>query len=65
LKPKTDNESAPAPQAGPTVSIGPEKAFDWKGELRELKETFDAGLLPENVYNAEVAAVMRKRSEMR
>jgi hypothetical protein len=42
-----------------------EKAFDWKAELRDLKETFDAGLLPEDLYKSEVAGVMRRRSEVR
>jgi hypothetical protein len=30
-----------------------------------LKEAFDAGLLPEDQYKIEVAAVMRRRSEVR
>jgi integrase len=42
-----------------------ETAFDWKGELRDLKEAFDAGLMPEDLYRAEVAAVLRRRSEVR
>ena len=36
-------------------------ATDWKAELRELKATFDEGLLPEDLYKAEVATVMANR----
>lgn len=34
---------------------------DWKAELRELKEAFDAGLLPEESYKVEIAKVMANR----
>ena len=36
-------------------------ATHWKAELRELKATFDEGLLPEDLYRAEVATVMANR----
>ena len=36
-------------------------ATHWKAELRELKATFDEGLLPEDLYKAEVATVMANR----
>lgn len=34
---------------------------DWKASLKELKETFDQGLIPEDLYRAEVSKVMASR----
>ena len=33
----------------------------WKAELKELKETFESGLLPEDLYRAAVQRVMASR----
>ena len=62
---KTAQETPEAVSTQPEPSKAQPAAFDWKTELRELKEAFDAGLLPEDVYKTEIAAVMRRRSEMR
>jgi integrase len=40
----------------PVVSVS-----DWKADLRELKAAFEEGLLPQDLYNAEVAKVMVNR----
>lgn len=53
-KPVSTPEPPPAPAA-----------FDWKAELKDLKEAFDAGLLPEDLYKTEAATVMQRRSQMR
>jgi integrase len=60
----------PKATTGPvTTSPEPPKAqqtaFDWKTELAQLKEAFDAGLLPDDLYRAEIASVMQRRSQMR
>jgi hypothetical protein len=47
------------------ISQAQPEAFDWKTELKDLKEAFDAGLVPEDLYKSEAPAVMRRRSEMR
>jgi len=47
--------SAPAAVA-PSPSNG-----DWKASLKDLKETFEAGLLPEDLYRAEVSKVLESR----
>jgi hypothetical protein len=62
-KPTQDTSEVVSTQPAPSKT--PPAAFDWKAELRDLKEAFDAGLLPEDLYKTEVTAVMRKRSEMR
>jgi integrase len=49
----------------PAASQAQAAAFDWRAELRDLKDAFDGGLLPEDVYKTEVAAVMHRRSEVR
>jgi hypothetical protein len=48
--------NTPEPIAAPATT-----ANDWKAELRELKATFDEGLLPEDLYKAEVVNVMANR----
>jgi hypothetical protein len=62
-KPTQDTTEVVSTQPAP--SQAQPVAFDWKAELRDLKEAFDAGLLPEDQYKIEVAAVMRRRSEVR
>lgn len=47
---------------GEAVPVAPVASVrDWKAELRDLKETFEAGLLPEDLYRAEVQKVMAGR----
>ena len=51
---KSKPVSTPEPPPAPAP-------FDWKAELKDLKEALDAGLLPEALYNTEAAAVMQRR----
>jgi hypothetical protein len=51
----TQTDSAPEPIAPVTPVL------DRKAALAELKELNDAGLLPENIYHAEIAKVMASR----
>jgi len=62
-KPTQDTTEVVSTQPAPSQTQP--VAFDWKAELKDLKEAFDAGLLPEDQYKIEVAAVMRRRSEVR
>lgn len=62
-KPTQDTTEVVSTQPAP--SQAQPVAFDWKAELRDLKEAFDAGLLPEDLYKSEVTAVLRRRSEVR
>jgi hypothetical protein len=55
---KFGSEAMPAPPpSAPATPNG-----DWMAELKELKSLYDAGLLPEEIYNAEVVKVMDGRS---
>jgi hypothetical protein len=65
FKTKPTQEVTEAVSTQPAASQAQPAAFDWKAELRDLKDAFDAGLLPEDLYKAEVAAVMHRRSEVR
>jgi integrase len=60
-----DEEPATAALSQPEPSKAQPAPFDWKADLEDLKDAFDAGLLPEDVYKNEIAGVMRRRSEMR
>lgn len=55
---KLGSQTIPASQ--PSALVVPNG--DWLAELKELKSLFDAGLLPEDIYNAEVEKVMDARS---
>lgn len=57
LAAKSGEGKAPLPVAEAPVASG----SDWKAELRDLKDMLDAGLLPEDIYRAEVAKVMASR----
>lgn len=52
------NQTTPVQSSAPAASKG-----DWKAELMELKEAFDSGLLPEDVYKAEVGARLESGSQ--
>jgi integrase len=46
----------------PPVPVAPPPSVsDWKTELKELKDLKDAGLLPDDLYRAEVSKVMANR----
>jgi len=49
-------------QAATNCSGNGENATDWMTALKELKSAFDAGLLPDEIYKAEVMRVMSSRS---
>ncbi len=45
----------------PTPSVPVKVVVGWKAELKELKEAFEDGLLPEDLYKIEAAKVMAAR----